>query len=220
MRTTYISLSEASSLAMKIFGLSLPTTEADFTKAYRATARRLHPDTNKGDLQATNKFQEMQESYNKIKGCYGVFIVASETDSIHSKFKDAVDKTKKDAERKAKINKEAHPGYTAPPYTDYGDAYDDEYDNGYMEFTDSEGKEWIYSDAIIDRLQEDFDVAHQRIQTLAVKYKEALDTVRKIENETKLAVAELRKCEDVLTAAEDNFRNKAYETFSKKKNNS
>lgn len=51
----------------KILGLERTAKAADIKKAYRALARKYHPDTNSGDKEANKKFQQLNEA-NSILG--------------------------------------------------------------------------------------------------------------------------------------------------------
>src|SRR5437773_6792970 len=48
----------------EILGVPRNATEADITKAYRALARKFHPDRNPGDKEAEAKFKEVQNAYD------------------------------------------------------------------------------------------------------------------------------------------------------------
>src|SRR5712691_43533 len=48
----------------EILGVPRDATEADITKAYRALARKYHPDRNPGDKEAEAKFKEIQNAYD------------------------------------------------------------------------------------------------------------------------------------------------------------
>ena len=47
----------------QILGLSRAATPADIKKAYRALARKYHPDANPGDVKAEKKFKEVAQAY-------------------------------------------------------------------------------------------------------------------------------------------------------------
>src|SRR5436305_15164882 len=46
-----------------ILGVKKSATEDEIKKAYRTLAKKFHPDKNKGDKTAENKFKEMSEAY-------------------------------------------------------------------------------------------------------------------------------------------------------------
>src|SRR6266550_1142126 len=47
----------------EILGVKKTATEAEIKKAYRNLAKRYHPDRNKGNKEAENKFKEVSEAY-------------------------------------------------------------------------------------------------------------------------------------------------------------
>src|SRR5882724_7210669 len=47
-------------------GVPKTASEADITKAYRALARKYHPDRNPGDKEAETKFKEIQNAYDVL----------------------------------------------------------------------------------------------------------------------------------------------------------
>lgn len=50
----------------EVLGLSKGATEADIKKAYRRLAKQFHPDQNKGDKKAEERFKEIQEAYSVL----------------------------------------------------------------------------------------------------------------------------------------------------------
>src|SRR4026208_2172659 len=48
----------------EVLGVPKTASEADITKAYRALARKFHPDRNPGDKEAETKFKEIQNAYD------------------------------------------------------------------------------------------------------------------------------------------------------------
>ncbi|TVU13095.1 hypothetical protein EJB05_46771 [Eragrostis curvula] len=50
-----------------VLGVSKNASQGDIKKAYYALAKKLHPDTNKGDADAERKFQEVQRAYETLK---------------------------------------------------------------------------------------------------------------------------------------------------------
>ncbi|XP_062233745.1 chaperone protein dnaJ GFA2, mitochondrial-like [Phragmites australis] len=50
-----------------VLGVSKNASQAEIKKAYYALAKKLHPDTNKGDADAERKFQEVQRAYETLK---------------------------------------------------------------------------------------------------------------------------------------------------------
>jgi DnaJ-class molecular chaperone len=50
----------------EILGVPKNASEADITKAYRALARKYHPDRNPGDKEAEAKFKEIQNAYDVL----------------------------------------------------------------------------------------------------------------------------------------------------------
>src|ERR1700680_1269220 len=49
-----------------ILGVAKDATEGDIKKSYRRLAKRYHPDVNKGDKQAEEKFKEVSEAYEVL----------------------------------------------------------------------------------------------------------------------------------------------------------
>jgi molecular chaperone DnaJ len=50
----------------KVLGVAKDATTADIKKAYRKLARQYHPDANKGDVAAEEKFKEISEAYDVL----------------------------------------------------------------------------------------------------------------------------------------------------------
>ncbi|KAI3996957.1 hypothetical protein MKX01_021233 [Papaver californicum] len=50
-----------------ILGVSKKSSASEIKKAYHGLAKKLHPDTNKGDSDAAKKFQEVQKAYEVLK---------------------------------------------------------------------------------------------------------------------------------------------------------
>src|SRR5260370_371066 len=50
----------------KTLGVPKTATAAEIKKAYRELARKFHPDANKGDLKAEERFKEIAEAYNVL----------------------------------------------------------------------------------------------------------------------------------------------------------
>lgn len=50
-----------------VLGVSKDAGQGEIKKAYYALAKKLHPDTNKGDADAEKKFQEVQRAYETLK---------------------------------------------------------------------------------------------------------------------------------------------------------
>src|ERR1700741_2880045 len=50
----------------KVLGVAKEATTADIKKAYRKLARQYHPEANKGDVQAEEKFKEISEAYDVL----------------------------------------------------------------------------------------------------------------------------------------------------------
>jgi molecular chaperone DnaJ len=50
----------------KVLGVAKDATTADIKKAYRKLARQYHPDANKGDAKAEEKFKEISEAYDVL----------------------------------------------------------------------------------------------------------------------------------------------------------
>ncbi len=51
----------------EVLGISQSATDDDIRKAYRGLAKELHPDRNKDDPQASDKFKELNEAYEVLK---------------------------------------------------------------------------------------------------------------------------------------------------------
>ena len=51
----------------KVLGLSRDASDEDVKRAYRALAKKYHPDLNPGDQEAARKMQEVNEAYDQIK---------------------------------------------------------------------------------------------------------------------------------------------------------
>ena len=49
-----------------VLGVSSEATQKDITKAYRKLARTHHPDTNKGDIAAEERFKEISAAYDVV----------------------------------------------------------------------------------------------------------------------------------------------------------
>ena len=47
----------------KLLGVSKSTSDKDIKKAYRALAKKWHPDKNKGDEKASERFKEISAAY-------------------------------------------------------------------------------------------------------------------------------------------------------------
>ena len=50
----------------KVLGVAKDATAADIKKAYRKLARTHHPDANKGDSAAEDRFKEISEAYDVL----------------------------------------------------------------------------------------------------------------------------------------------------------
>ncbi|XP_066369470.1 chaperone protein dnaJ GFA2, mitochondrial-like [Miscanthus floridulus] len=50
-----------------VLGVSKNASQSEIKKAYYGLAKKLHPDTNKGDADAERKFQEVQRAYETLK---------------------------------------------------------------------------------------------------------------------------------------------------------
>ncbi|CAL5044984.1 unnamed protein product [Urochloa decumbens] len=50
-----------------VLGVNKGASQAEIKKAYYGLAKKLHPDTNKGDADAERKFQEVQRAYETLK---------------------------------------------------------------------------------------------------------------------------------------------------------
>lgn len=50
----------------KILGVDKKASQADIKKAYRALAKKYHPDKNKGDKAAEEKFKDISEAYEVV----------------------------------------------------------------------------------------------------------------------------------------------------------
>lgn len=50
----------------KILGVSEQATDSELKKAFRALAKKYHPDTNAGNEEAAAKFQEINEAYSVL----------------------------------------------------------------------------------------------------------------------------------------------------------
>ena len=51
----------------KVLGLSRDASDEDVKRAYRALAKKYHPDLNPGDQEAARKMQQVNEAYDQIK---------------------------------------------------------------------------------------------------------------------------------------------------------
>lgn len=97
----------------KVLGIKFDVSNKDLTKAYRKLALRLHPDKNRDDPNAAEKFDAMKKSYSilkdpekrskfdvKIKARRGREIKYQQMDSRKRAFKDALDKRERVAEKR------------------------------------------------------------------------------------------------------------------------
>ena len=50
----------------KVLGVSKSATADEIKKSYRKLARKYHPDANKGDAKAEERFKEISEAYNVL----------------------------------------------------------------------------------------------------------------------------------------------------------
>ena len=50
----------------KVLGVSKTATADEIKKSYRKLARKYHPDANKGDAKAEERFKEISEAYNTL----------------------------------------------------------------------------------------------------------------------------------------------------------
>ena len=50
----------------KVLGVSKTATADEIKKSYRKLARKWHPDANKGDAKAEERFKEISEAYNVL----------------------------------------------------------------------------------------------------------------------------------------------------------
>ena len=50
----------------EVLGVNRSADEASIKKAYRRLAKKYHPDTNRGNVQAEEKFKEVTEAYNVL----------------------------------------------------------------------------------------------------------------------------------------------------------
>src|SRR5260370_1596482 len=50
----------------KVLGVQKTATADEIKKSYRKLARKYHPDANKGDPKAEEKFKEISEAYNTL----------------------------------------------------------------------------------------------------------------------------------------------------------
>src|SRR5262249_44848000 len=50
----------------KVLGVSKSATADEIKKSYRKLARKYHPDANKGDSKAEERFKEISEAYNVL----------------------------------------------------------------------------------------------------------------------------------------------------------
>lgn len=50
----------------KILGVNKNATSSEIKKAYRELAKKYHPDKNKGNIEAEEKFKEIQEAYDTL----------------------------------------------------------------------------------------------------------------------------------------------------------
>ena len=55
----------------EVLGLSKSASDAEIKRAYRAKAKRYHPDRNAGDKTAEAKFKEVQEAYDVLSAFPG-----------------------------------------------------------------------------------------------------------------------------------------------------
>ena len=53
-------------LIQQVLGVNARSSEREITSAYRALVKVYHPDINKNDPQAEEKFREIQQAYEKL----------------------------------------------------------------------------------------------------------------------------------------------------------
>src|ERR1700727_1882007 len=52
----------------KVLGVTKTASADEIKKSYRKLARKYHPDANKGDPKAEERFKEISEAYNTLSG--------------------------------------------------------------------------------------------------------------------------------------------------------
>ena len=68
-------MAEAKRDYYEILGVSRDADDATLKKAYRALAKKYHPDMNPGDAEAEKKFKEASEAYAVLSDALVIFLV-------------------------------------------------------------------------------------------------------------------------------------------------
>lgn len=97
----------------KVLGIDHDSTQSDIKNAYRALARKYHPDVNQGNKVSEEKFKEISEAYSVLSDEKKRYLldIALGVKSIDQPFH----KTKAKTTAKTETNRQKRPSRTTPP---------------------------------------------------------------------------------------------------------